>query len=235
MDKPQASDSSPTKRERASKADGGFTLIEILVSMAIFSILMALIFGLFITMLNQSSDNLARTRSVEQARLGISQIDRQVRSGNVILDPALDGMTEAGVPSNYSLRVYTQEGGDDKCAQWRVIFDNPGDKFGRLEFREWDAGNPSTSTPWSSVANNVESPEGTFVTGDVTTYPPFWVDDTTATGTGDTKAQNIRITLRMGDPSSDPDAKPASVTSVVTGRNTVFGYSPDYCTAIPTV
>jgi prepilin-type N-terminal cleavage/methylation domain-containing protein len=212
------------------RSDRGFTLVELLISMSIFSILMALIFGLFITILNQSTDNLARTRAVEQARLGISQIDRQVRSGNVILDPALDGITEAGVPSNYSLRVYTQENGDDKCAQWRVIFDQPADKFGRLEFREWDAGDPSTSTNWSSVANNVEAPSGAFNKNDVTTYPPFWVDNTT-----DTKAQNVSITLRMGDPQSDPDAKPASVTSVVTGRNTVFGYSPDYCTTIPSV
>jgi len=218
-----------------AREDKGFTLVELLVSMSIFAILMALIFSLFITMLNQGNDNLARTRSVEQARLGISQIDRQVRSGNVILDPARDGIPEAGVPHNYSLRVYTQENGDDKCAQWRVIFDPPSNQFGRLEFREWDAGDPSTSTAWSSVANNVEKPSGDFAAGDVTTYPPFWVDDTTATGTIDTKAQNIRITLRMGDPQSDPDAKPASVTSVVTGRNTVFGYSPDYCAAIPTV
>lgn len=101
----------------AKRDDQGFSLVELLVSMTIFSVLMALIFSLFITMLNQSSDNLARTRSVEQARLGISQIDRQVRSGNVILDPANDGLTEAGVPPYYSLRVYTQENGDDKCAQ----------------------------------------------------------------------------------------------------------------------
>ncbi|WP_062213717.1 PulJ/GspJ family protein [Demequina oxidasica] len=222
-------------RKTSLREDKGFTLVELLISMTIFSILMALIFGLFITMLNQSNDNFARTRSVEQARLGISQIDRQVRSGNVILDPSLDGITEAGVPSNYSLRVYTQENGEDKCAQWRVIFDAPADKFGRLEFREWDAGDPSSTTNWSSVANNVEAPAGSFVSGDVTTYPPFWVDTTTATGTIDTKAQNIRITLRMGDPKSDPDAKPASVTSVVTGRNTVFGYSPDYCASIPSV
>lgn len=219
----------------AKRDDQGFSLVELLVSMTIFSVLMALIFSLFITMLNQSSDNLARTRSVEQARLGISQIDRQVRSGNVILDPANDGLTEAGVPPYYSLRVYTQENGDDKCAQWRVIFDTPSDKFGRLEFREWDAGAPSTSTNWSSVANNVEAPSGSFVASDAQTWPPFWVDNTTATGTTDTKAQNIRITLRMGDPESDPDAKPASVTSVVTGRNTVFGFSPDNCTAIPSV
>jgi hypothetical protein len=203
--------------------------------MTIFSILMALIFGLFITILNQSTDNLARTRSVEQARLGIAQIDRQVRSGNVILDPANDGFTEAGVPPYYSLRVYTQENGDDQCAQWRVIFDDPSDRFGRLEFREWNAGDPSTSTSWSSVANNVEAPVGTFVASNAETWPPFWVDDTTSTGTSSTKAQNIRITLRMGDPQSDLDAKPASVTSVVTGRNTVFGDSPDNCTAIPPV
>lgn len=213
--------------------DEGYNLTELLIAMTIFSILMALIFSLFITMINQAEDNLARTRSVEQARLGLSQIDRQIRSGNVILDPALDGMTEAGVPSNYSLRVFTQENGEQKCVQWRVIFHDATSKYGDLEYREWDAGAPSTASTWFNVANNVVAPEVTAVdSADPTSWPPFWLDTSLPTGS---KAQNIRVTLRMGDPGEREGANPAVVSSVITGRNTVFGYSPDYCSSIPAI
>ncbi|WP_061962165.1 PulJ/GspJ family protein [Demequina flava] len=220
-------------RRRWSERDqaGGYSLTELLIAMTIFSILMALIFSLFITMINQAEDNLARTRSVEQARLGLSQIDRQIRSGNVILDPALDSYAQSGVAANYSLRVYTQENGEDKCVQWRVIHHDAGSRYGDLEYREWDAGDPSTATSWFNVANNVVDSGATAIDpADSETWPPFWLDTTLPTGS---KAQNIRITLRMGDPGEREGANPSVVSSVVTGRNTVYGYSPDYCSSIP--
>ncbi|WP_084078239.1 type II secretion system protein J [Demequina sp. NBRC 110057] len=218
-------------RRPGRDAEAGYTLTELLIAMAIFSGLMVMIFSLMITMMHQAEDNLGRTRAVEQARLGISQIDRQIRSGNVIIDPASDGLTESGVAQNYSLRVFTQENGEDKCVQWRVAFPSASARFGDLEYREWDAGDPTTATTWSVVASNVVRPSVSPVDANVEeSWPPFWTDPRLPTGT---RAQNVRITLRLSDPSANEDAKPASVTSVVTGRNTVFGYSPDYCSAIP--
>jgi prepilin-type N-terminal cleavage/methylation domain-containing protein len=218
------------RRRAASRRDEGYNLVELLVAMTIFSILIALIIGLMITMMGQAKDNLARTRAVEQARLGLSQIDRQVRSGNLILDPALDGVAESGVPANYSLSIYTQEGGVAKCAQWRVKFPSSTATYGALEFRSWAPGAPSTVTDWYTVAQNVSRPVTPFNSANSTTWPPFWVDASVSSGT---VAQNIRITLRTLDPESDSRAKAVVVTSVVTGRNTVFGYSPLQCSSVP--
>src|SRR6187402_2032715 len=78
-------------RPERIRDDKGYNLVELLVAMTIFSVLIAALIGLMIAMMGQAKDNLARTRAVEQARIGLSQIDRQVRSGNLILDPALEG------------------------------------------------------------------------------------------------------------------------------------------------
>ena len=146
-------------RQRIRDRDeSGFSLVELLVAMTIFSLLMAILTGLFITIMNQANDNLGRQRAVEQARLGLSQIDRQIRSGNLIIDPGLDGPGVSGVPKNYSLRIYTQEGGDDKCVQWRVIFPDAASDFGALEFRSWQLAYTSTVTAWSRVASNLVAP-----------------------------------------------------------------------------
>jgi type II secretory pathway pseudopilin PulG len=210
--------------------DHGYSLTERLLSMMIFSILMALIFGLFITMTYQASDNLGRTRAVEQARLGLSQIDRQVRSGNLILNPAAEGLAVSGVEPHYSLRILTQEGGAEKCVQWRV-FDQNSDGFSNLEFRSWDPG-PVNVEGWSVVAQNLVGPEPeTIEADDPESWPPFWVDDSSG---GSTDAQSIQITLRMLDPKADADSKPIPLTSTVTGRNTVFGgYGSNYCSPVP--
>lgn len=210
--------------------DRGMTLVELLIAMSIFSVLMALLMSLMISMMYQAKDNFARARAVEQARIGLSQIDKQVRSGNVILDPALDGMAQAGVPANYSLRIYTQEGGSDMCVQWRVIFPLPTSKFGQLEYREWESGSVATVTDWYRVASNVVKPSGTLSAADSSTWPPFWIDTSQPTGTA---AKNVRLTLRVSDPDAKTDSKPIAVTSVVTGRNTVFGYSPLTCSTVP--
>ena len=116
---------------KRTRDDRGLSLTELLISMAIFGILMAIVFSVLITITYQARDSLARAESVEQARLGISQIDRQVRSGNLIANPALETVANSGVPPYFSLRIYTQEDGEDKCVQWRVI-DKDSDGFYNL-------------------------------------------------------------------------------------------------------
>lgn len=219
-----------SRLKRRVRDDQGFSLTELLVSMTIFSVLMALIFGLLITMTYQASDNIGRTRSVEEARLGLSQIDRQVRSGNLILDPAMDGETQSGVEPNYSLRILTQEGGGaPKCVQWRVIDEN-GDGFAELQFRRWDPG-PVDVQPWTRVASNVVAPEVKPIdANDPESWPPFWLDPNLSTGT---EAQNIRVTLRLKDPKAREDSRPIPLTTVLTGRNTVFGAPIDECNPVP--
>lgn len=212
--------------------DGGYSLTELLVSMIIFGIVMGITFGILITITNQSKDTLARIRALEEAKLGISQIDRQVRSGNVIMDPKYESDATAGVPKYYSMRIYTQAGAVPLCAQWRVK-DKNGDGYGDLEFRTWKPG-PLDVQEWSAVAHNLVKMDfsGTTPSADrPEDWPPFWVDNSE---TAATQAQFVRVTLRLRDPSEREGGKPTSVTTVITGRNTVFGYSQTLCASAPT-
>lgn len=221
---------------RKPKDDSGMTLAELLVSMFIFSLLMAITTAIMINLLYMTRDNLGRVDAAQEARLGISQIDRQVRSGNVIMDPANETIAGSGVAPYYSMRIFTQEGTAPKCAQWRVIAD-PGDEFGRLEYRYWS---PNYHTDpfvadWAVVARNVVVPAATTPDpDDPATWPPFWKDPSTlVSGAASTPAQNVRITLRLKTPEMKADAQPVSISTVVTGRNTVLGYSESNCSVIP--
>jgi prepilin-type N-terminal cleavage/methylation domain-containing protein len=223
-------------RKQRVRDDSGMTLVELLVSMLIFSILMAITTAVMINLLYMTRDNLGRVDAAQEARLGISQIDRQVRSGNVIMDPASESMVGSGVAPYYSLRIYTQEGNAPKCAQWRVIADSPSE-LGRLEYRYWSPNYPTDPAvaDWAVVARNVVVPTATTPDpDDPATWPPFWKDPTTVVGgASSTPAQNVRITLKLKSPEMREDAKPVSISTVVTGRNTVLGYSESNCSIIP--
>jgi hypothetical protein len=205
--------------------------------MFIFGILISVTFGLLIQIMNMSKDTLARTRALEEAKLGLSQIDRQVRSGNVILNPEFENTSTSGVGPYFSMRIYTQVDGKQTCAQWRVK-DADEDGFGNLEFRTWKPGwlPGMTVEPWSVVAHNLvemdeDPPTGPGdITSNPSTWPPFWVDESAS---GGTQAQNVRVTLRLKDPLERGDTKATSITTVITGRNTVFGYPASSCAQAP--
>jgi len=224
-----------TAVRRADERDDrqrGWTLVELIISMTIFTVLVAIVMSILVTVSAQTKDNLARSRAVDQARIGLMQIDRQVRSGNVISDPAAESTAGSGVPGYYSLRVYTQTDGVFQCVQWRVRYPASSD-YGVLEYRSWKPSWQVTGgvQAWRVVARNVVKPTGAFDEADATTWPPFFVETSDAETASE--AQTIRVTLRVKDPSQRSSSQPGTVTSVLTGRNTVYGYPADSCGLVP--
>jgi hypothetical protein len=212
--------------------------------MGIFGVLMGFTFSILIGMMTQTRDSQARALALQDMRLGVSQIDRQVRSGNVILDPSLEttgnaGVDYAGLPVGkfYSMRIFTQEGPRPRCAQWRVI-DHDGNGLGNLEFRTWDPAWPAGDvTGWGVVAHNIDVSvqplsQAAIDPSKPSTWPPFWVA-TPPAGASTQQAQDVRITLRLKAKGAKLSDSPASVTSVVTGRNTIFGYPSSSCSDVP--
>lgn len=222
----------PVGRVDEDERDGGWTLVELMVSMTIFIGLLVIVFSILITVSQQTKDNLARTRALDDVRIGLMQIDRQVRSGNVISDPGAESVASSGVPPYYSLRVYTQTDGVFQCVQWRVNY-AAGTDYGTLEYRSWKPSWQSTGgvEPWRVTAHNLVKPDAATVDpDDPNTWPPFYVAPDAGAGSD---AQTIRVTLRVKDPDQLASSKPASATSVLTGRNTVFGYPADKCGSVP--
>ncbi|KQY44073.1 type II secretion system protein J [Cellulomonas sp. Root137] len=218
---------------QGERRESGWTLVELIVSMGIFGGLLAIVFSVLVTVSMQTKDNLARTRAVDETQIGLMQIDRQVRSGNVIADPANEGPALSGVEPYYALRVYTQTDGVFQCVQWRVRYP-AGSSFGELEYRSWKPTWQSTGgvQQWRTVARNIVKPAtSTVVAADPATWPPFFVQATDAESSS--SAQTIRVTLRVKDPAQRASSKPATVTSTLTGRNTIFGYPADTCSPVP--
>lgn len=198
-------------RLRAAREDrqGGWSLIELLVVMMLFSLVMVMVFTVLIQVQQQTRDNLGRAEQTAQARLGLAQIDRQVRSGNVVIDPATSGELPR------SLRVYTQTDGVRRCVQWQVI-----DEV--LRYRSWDPGwstSAGTVDDWRVVARSLVSDASA---------PQTFRKETAA---GGSQAQSVRVTLWLQ--AETADGKPVEMTTVLSGRNTIYGYPADVCSPVP--
>lgn len=204
------------KQER----ERGYTLVEALVVMIIFGAIIGIIVTVLIQVSYSTADNMTRTSQIRNAELGLMQIDRQVRSGNVIIDPDQETSTGSGVDPGYSLRVYTQTDGVFQCVQWRVKFNDEG--RGQLEYRSWDPNWESLGgdiETWATVAHDlVRDPAGD---------PPFTGDGINETSA--TSSVDVSIFVQ----GERTNSAPAVVQTVLTGRNTVYGYPIDRCDNIP--
>jgi prepilin-type N-terminal cleavage/methylation domain-containing protein len=189
--------------------DDGFTLVETLVSMVVFAVVIGLTVSVLITVSQQTRDNLARSDSVESARIGLSQIDRLVRSGNLLYDPVASG--------GMNVSVFTQANGERQCVEWRVQTD------GQLRTRSWS---PAWQTDgeisaWATYARDLVNNAPGY-----TATPAFTL---TTTGHDSQSVLNVRLLVK----SPDSKGTPVEVMTTLSGRNTLFGYDPAVCQNVP--
>lgn len=199
--------------------DGGYTLVEALVVMMIFGIVIAIVMGIVIEVSYGAADNMTRVSQVRNAELALAQIDRQVRSGNVISDPNEESDTASGVPAGDSLRVFTQTDGVHQCVQWRVKYADD-DERGVLEYRSWDP-------QWETVGGNVD--DWSVVARDIVAndeHQAFHKKDT-----GQSETSSVQITVFVQGERTQ--SKPTAVSTTLTGRNTIYGYPVDSCDNVP--
>lgn len=210
----------PRRRPR----DGGFTLAEMLVSMALMTVVMVLTTTILAAVQAQTKDTLARDEAIAQARLAIARMDRQIRSGNVLLSPALEDLPNvsgsgdcqpSGAWAGTCMRVYTQSNGDQRCVQWQVV-------GGRLRTRSWS---PAWQTDhnvsgWAIAARGLQP-----------TAAPFRLQETGPAG--NYGARILTITLATRDVNQRAGSKAVDVTTSISGRNTIYGYDQGICAPVP--
>ena len=195
------------------------TLVEMVVAMAILSIVMVVFLSTLTSIQRASVNEDSRSRNVDQVRLAMQSIDRQVRSGNLLYNPNTAYGTPP-LPVDYTLLIYTQSNLPTvgaACVLWTI------DDSNRLLTRAWDPLDPNTAIPpgatgWRVVAEDVINRVGASPT------TAFSLD---ATG------RTITVTFLVNtDPTGSPNAT-QRLKSAVTGRNTSFGYPVQVCQVAP--
>lgn len=205
-------------RNRAKCHDErGITLVEVMVATAILGIVMLVFTSTLASMQQAVVAEDVRARLNDQARLALADLDRQVRSGNLLYDPDDESGTvdPFGVAAaGYMFRVYTQTKfkptDEPRCAVWLI------DDQQRLLYRFWPVQEPDEASEWRVVAEHIVNRE----TGD----PAFVLDPS-----GRTLTASL---LANADLEHDESAT-QEFSESLTGRNTSFGYPNNVCAALP--
>jgi prepilin-type N-terminal cleavage/methylation domain-containing protein len=203
--------------------DEGLTLVELMVTMLVLGIAMAVVMSALLGIQTFTRDAQGSADANFEARQAIAQIDRQVRSGNVLYSPANETepstCTPDGTDAGTCMRVYTQANGSERCVQWQVLADPADAGRQMLRSRSWAPTwqTDGNYTGWVTQARGlVLSPS----------EPPFRLE-------GAVTASSSRFLVVHFEAHDDRRDKPVTITSSVSGRNTNYGHDGGVCTPAP--
>jgi type II secretory pathway component PulJ len=206
------------RRLARRRTDAGTTLIEMVVVMGLLSVILGIVLSVLVSMQNAENRVNGRSQTNDQVKLAVQDIDRQVRSGNVPYNPATEGTNAgSGIPTGFSMRVYTQANGTQKCVQWRVT-------GGKLQSRGWTTSwrIDNQVSGWRTVADHIVNSSST---------PPFVLDTSpNFGGTTNPRLINIDVIANVNSNAGSNVEGKASIT----GRNFQYGGDPAVCSDIPT-
>ncbi len=202
-----------SERRPAERGEHGVSVVEVVVTLALLAVILAIFSSQMVAMFDRVHTASRRSESNDSVRLAIQELDRQVRSGNVIHDPGDE------IPAGMSLRVYTQSNArtatePSRCVLWRIV-------DGRLETRAW-----STSgvwlTDWRVVAEHLRNSS--------TADPPtpafeFYEADS---GFGQ---RIVQVSLLVNR--DEREGRDVEIRASLTGRNVQFGHPQSLCENVP--
>lgn len=215
-----------TRILRRAGGERGTTLVELLVAMAI----MGIVFVAFTTVLASVQRGVALedslSQTLDQARLALQQVDREMRSGNVLYDPALENAA-AGTPGRvascsgcvpgYTLRVYTQTNADSRgtyqCVLWKIA-------GGQVMTRSWPPLEPDSATAWRSVATGIVNQN--------LGQAAYSLDPDPLKG-----GRTLNVVYAVNSNIAHRPTQTTRIQGSFTGRNTSYGYPANVCLETP--
>lgn len=198
------------------REERGMTLVELLVAMFVLSIVTA-IFGSTLASVQSAVVREDRySQANDQARLAMEQLDREIRSGNVLYNPG-DPLT--GYVPYYYVRIYTQANAPTRggyvCSMWQI------DTNQQLLTERWSPANPNgTTTGWLVVA--------TGVVNRALSEPAFQLDPDLMKGN-----RTLNVTLAVNADLTHSPTQTVRLNAAITGRNTSYGYPVSVCSTLP--
>jgi prepilin-type N-terminal cleavage/methylation domain-containing protein len=206
-------------RATRPSSEAGFTLVELIVAMAILSLVLLVFTTTFSSIQRAVSDQQVRSVNNDNVRLALENLDRLVRSGNVLIDPAVtDTDCKASGSAYQCLLAYTQANGTTsqpaRCIQWRV-------EGTTLQTRYWlpaPASKAATVTTWRDVADGILNLQTSPVTQTFSLDPDPLKQD-----------RSVEILFLVGTSTEGLDGPIARVEASLTARNTSYGYLSDAC------
>ncbi len=194
---------------RRPRREEGLTLVEVMVAAVLMGVVASLTLSVLFSVQRSVGRQEVGSRNNDEARLALVELDREVRSANLIYDPASEPLP------GYLLRLYSQTDAPYRsppfqCVQYLV-------RGGRLLKRSWPPGHPEAATGWRVVAEGLVNED--------LDLPPFSLDpDPLKRG----RTVQVRLVVDLGGGS-----RAVRVETSLTGRNTAYNYPPESCAAAP--
>lgn len=149
-------------RRRQMSGDNGFSLVELLVAMSIFSVVLVVSMAGIVTVTGNLRKVTNQRDAMDQTMRVMTRLDKDVPYAAAISTPGQVG-------SDWYFEYETMLAGTDTCDQWRLVAATD-----LVQHRSWTNGNTPPTT-WETV--------GTNIVNDPTTQKPFVVktsnDDST--------------------------------------------------------
>jgi prepilin-type N-terminal cleavage/methylation domain-containing protein len=195
--------------------DRGFSLIELMVVLAVMGVIMTAFLGLLASVQRSLVRETNRSTTMDQARLAMEGIDRQVRSGSIVCFPTT-GTSLYYTLALYGPNAYSTSSSSNQWVEYQVVVLS--DELQRRQYT-------SSWSSWRTVATGIvnSTPSGT-------TNVPFLPDTASQYASTSGASRLVNVTFIVDSQPSDTTSSSSKLQSAIAIRNQDATLS---CSSIP--